>query len=126
MKGNRSQDTRPERAVRSAVHALGLRFRKQYKIQTTERSVRVDFAFPRQRIAVFVDGCYWHSCPAHGTKPVKNTHYWTAKLRRNVERDVLVNRSLAKEGWRVLRIWEHESPVQAASCVQKFVLDNSK
>lgn len=72
------------------------------------RQVRPDFVFRHQRLAVFVDGCFWHGCPLHGTKPKQNGRFWAAKIQRNQERDALVTRSLRKAGWRVLRIWEHE------------------
>jgi DNA mismatch endonuclease, patch repair protein len=67
-----------------------------------------DFAFPKARLAVFVDGCFWHCCPVHGTVPTTNRAFWMRKLRRNQERDRLVRRQLEKLGWRVLRIWQHE------------------
>ncbi len=67
-----------------------------------------DFIFPKLRLAVFVDGCFWHGCPIHGTKPKQNAEFWLTKITRNQARDRLVNRTLRKAGWRVLRIWEHE------------------
>jgi DNA mismatch endonuclease (patch repair protein) len=67
-----------------------------------------DFVFPKLRLAVFVDGCFWHGCPIHGTKPKQNAEFWLTKIARNQTRDRLVNRTLRKTGWRVLRIWEHE------------------
>jgi DNA mismatch endonuclease (patch repair protein) len=108
MKGNKSRDTRPEVVLRSALHRRGLRFRKDYRISTTSRTCRVDIAFTRQRLAVFVDGCFWHGCPEHGRTPRKNPDYWHAKLRRNVERDHETNEALTIAGWRVVRLWEHE------------------
>jgi DNA mismatch endonuclease (patch repair protein) len=70
--------------------------------------VSVDFVFRKERVAVFVDGCFWHACPRHGTMPAGNRAFWNAKLARNTERDGLVTRSLRKAGWTVLRIWEHD------------------
>ncbi len=67
-----------------------------------------DFVFPKQRLAVFVDGCFWHHCPIHGTKPSSNQSYWQAKLQRNMARDRLVTRTLKKDGWLVLRLWQHD------------------
>jgi DNA mismatch endonuclease, patch repair protein len=67
-----------------------------------------DFVFPKQRLAVFVDGCFWHGCPKHGRKPDSNQNYWLAKLRRNKRRDKTVNHLLRDSGWNVLRLWEHE------------------
>ena len=70
--------------------------------------VRPDFVFPQLRLAVFVDGCFWHGCPKHETKPKSNAAFWRKKFARNIARDRLVTRTLRREGWRVLRIWEHE------------------
>ena len=70
--------------------------------------VRPDFVFPKLRVAVFVDGCFWHGCPKHETKPRNNAAFWRKKFARNIARDRLVTRTLRREGWRVLRIWEHE------------------
>jgi DNA mismatch endonuclease (patch repair protein) len=71
-------------------------------------SVRPDFVFPRLKLAVFVDGCFWHGCPKHGTRPKQNRKFWDAKIARNRDRDRSVNRELRKLGWRVVRIWEHD------------------
>jgi DNA mismatch endonuclease, patch repair protein len=118
MRGNRSRDTAPEVAVRSALHRLGLRFRKDLHIRIGgPRGVRTDIAFPRQYVAVFVDGCYWHSCPLHGHIPRSNTDYWQAKLKRNAERDVRNNEALRDAGWTVVRVWEHESVEGAVEAV---------
>lgn len=106
MKGNRSSGTRPEMALRSRLR-LGYRFRKDYVVHLADRRVRVDVAFPRQRLAVFSDGCFWHKCPEHGHDPQANSHYWGPKLERNVQRDREVTRGLHEAGWRVLRLWEH-------------------
>jgi DNA mismatch endonuclease (patch repair protein) len=72
--------------------------------------VRPDFVFPKLRLAVFVDGCFWHACPLHATKPRHNAAFWRKKLAANKARDRMVNRTLRAQGWRVLRIWEHELP----------------
>jgi DNA mismatch endonuclease, patch repair protein len=109
MSRNRKRDTRPERAVRSALHARGLRFRVDHRLVLEELAVRPDIVFTRARLAVFIDGCFWHACPEHGTAPARNVEYWTPKLRRNVERDRRVDRALAAAGWTVLRAWEHEA-----------------
>jgi DNA mismatch endonuclease (patch repair protein) len=113
MQGNRAQDTRPEVAVRSAVHALGLRFRKHVAPLRGLRC-RADLVFARQRVAVFVDGCFWHGCPAHGVSPTTNSSYWQAKLGGNVDRDRRNEVALADAGWTVVRIWEHEDAREAA------------
>lgn len=114
MRANRRTDTGPEIRLRSALHRLGLRFRKDYPVKTRLRVVRVDVVFPKARVAVFVDGCYWHSCPEHGVSPRANSSYWGPKLARNVERDREVDAALVDEGWRVIRVWEHEEASQVA------------
>lgn len=101
------RDTRPEVAIRSALHASGCRFRVSYPVPDLERC-SIDIAFPRRRLAVFVDGCFWHNCPAHGTRPKSNAERWAAKLDVNRARDRLVDTHLAERGWTVLRFWEHE------------------
>jgi DNA mismatch endonuclease, patch repair protein len=126
MTGNRKVDTRPEVALRSALHARGLRFRKNYPVATSSRRVRTDIAFPRQRVAIFVDGCFWHMCPRHGRVPRSNVEYWSAKLRRNVERDRVVDKLLLATGWKVLRIWEHEAAETAASAVAATVAESGR
>jgi DNA mismatch endonuclease (patch repair protein) len=109
MKGNRKRDTRPETTIRSALQRAGLRFRKDYPIRVDRsRPIRVDIAFPSSRIAVFVDGCFWHRCPEHGTSPRANSAYWGPKLARNVERDRETDERLRGAGWLPLRVWEHE------------------
>jgi DNA mismatch endonuclease, patch repair protein len=111
MRGNQRRDTRPELALRSALHARGLRYRVDFPIRpaTGIRPIRPDIVFTRAKIAVFVDGCFWHGCPDHGTKPTRNTDYWTAKLERNIERDRRNDALLEEAGWTVVRIWEHEA-----------------
>lgn len=112
MRANPRRDTKPEVLLRSLLHRRGLRFRKDLPIRLTERTVRPDIVFTRQHLAVFVDGCFWHCCPIHGTSPKANTGYWGPKLKRNVERDRTVNEQLFNAGWTVLRAWEHE-PAEA-------------
>jgi DNA mismatch endonuclease (patch repair protein) len=119
MRGNRSRDTRPEVALRSALHRRGLRFRKEYKVELADRRVRVDVAFPSRRLAVFVDGCFWHSCPQHGHAARRNKHYWEPKFDRNRTRDEAVTRGLESAGWRVLRFWEHVPADDAAEAVSE-------
>jgi DNA mismatch endonuclease, patch repair protein len=119
MRANRRKDTRPEVAVRSALHGAGLRFFVDRPVRLRDRVVRPDIVFPRARIAVFVDGCYWHACPEHGTQPMHNVEYWTLKLRRNVERDRAVDAGLVESGWFVLRCWEHEAPEAVAVKVRR-------
>jgi DNA mismatch endonuclease, patch repair protein len=109
MRANRRSDTKPELALRRALHKQGYRYRKDFRIDLIGARVRPDIAFTARRVAVFVDGCFWHCCPEHGTKPAANTWYWGPKLARNVERDRAADAALAAAGWSVVRIWEHES-----------------
>jgi DNA mismatch endonuclease (patch repair protein) len=118
MKGNRRADTKPELALRSELHAAGLRFRKDFQIRTSAGSrVKADIVFTRSHIAIFVDGCFWHGCPEHGNTPKANSHYWGPKLARNRRRDQRVSDELAADGWSVIRIWEHEPLHQAVDRV---------
>ncbi|MGD0246556.1 MAG: very short patch repair endonuclease [Streptosporangiaceae bacterium] len=108
MKANRRTDTKPELALRHALHRLGYRYRKDYRLDLDSgRRVRPDIVFTARKLAVFVDGCFWHACPEHGSKPKANEWYWTPKLVRNVERDRINNAALQLAGWTVVRLWEH-------------------
>jgi DNA mismatch endonuclease (patch repair protein) len=110
MRANRRRDTGPERRVRSVLHHLGLRFRVDFPISDgLPRPVRADIAFTKHRVAVFIDGCFWHGCPQHGRKPGgANDEYWSAKIARNAERDREHATRLSAAGWTVVRAWEHE------------------
>jgi DNA mismatch endonuclease, patch repair protein len=121
MRANRKVDTRPEVRLRQELHRLGLRFRKHLPIETPGLVVKPDVVFPSHRLAVFVDGCFWHSCPLHGTQPRANTSYWAAKLARNRTRDAQVDEGLSTAGWNVIRIWEHVSAPDAAAAVETAV-----
>ena len=107
LRGRRTRDTQPELALRRAVHALGLRFRSNVRIGR----YRPDFVLPRHRLAVYVDGCFWHTCPEHGPSELRgpNAARWADKLEANRIRDVLATASLIAAGWKVLRIWECET-----------------
>ncbi len=118
MKGNRRADTKPEQRLRSQLHRDGLRFRKDLLIRTGEVKVKPDLVFSRHRVAVFVDGCFWHGCPDHGRQPRANPEYWGPKLRRNADRDARVDSALREDGWAVVRVWEHEDPVKATNLVK--------
>ena len=112
MRSNRRRDTSPELAVRKRIHAAGLRYRVDFAPLGGRR--RADIVFTRKRIAVFIDGCYWHGCPQHATFPKRNSDYWLPKLQRNIERDRDTDRLLREAGWIVLRFWEHEGPDDVA------------
>jgi DNA mismatch endonuclease (patch repair protein) len=117
-KGNRKGRTAPELAVRSALHRAGLRFRVDHPVCLPTRTVRPDATFTGCRIALFVDGCFWHGCPLHGILPRSNVDYWHPKLRRNRERDAEVDSALEAAGWRSVRVWEHDLPATAVQRVQ--------
>ena len=114
MRRNRRRDSRPELALRRELHRRGLRFRVDMPVRVPGRLVRPDVVFTRARLAVFVDGCFWHCCPEHGNVPQANSAYWRPKLARNVARDRAVESALSSAGWRVLRAWEHE-PTEAVA-----------
>ncbi|MFI5735239.1 very short patch repair endonuclease [Kribbella sp. NPDC051587] len=119
MKAIRRTDTKPEVQLRSALHRSGLRFRKDLLIRTSARRVRPDIVFTARKLAIFVDGCFWHCCPEHGRQPAVNTGYWSPKLQRNVERDRQTDAALLADGWRVIRLWEHESIEHSVVTVQR-------
>ncbi|WP_353988630.1 very short patch repair endonuclease [Ruicaihuangia caeni] len=116
MQANRSRDTKPELAVRRLLHAAGLRYRVACRpIPDLRRTA--DVVFTRRRVALFIDGCFWHSCPLHGRAPAINAGYWSPKLQRTRDRDRETTEKLAAEGWTVLRFWEHEDPADIAAAV---------
>jgi DNA mismatch endonuclease (patch repair protein) len=120
MRANRSRDTKPEIALRRAVHALGLRYRVAAR-PLPELRRTADLVFTRQKVAVFMDGCFWHGCEKHHTRPAANAPYWSEKVRRNRERDQDTTARLTEAGWLVLRYWEHDDPVAAALEVEAAV-----
>lgn len=124
MQGNRSRDTSAELAVRRLLHAAGLRYRVAYRPEPSLRRT-ADIVFTKRRIAVFIDGCYWHACPQHGTVAHSNAAYWSEKLARNVARDADTTERLQGAGWTVLRFWEHEDPPDVAAAVAARVHDLS-
>ena len=112
------RDTSPEVAVRKLLHANGRRYRLHRPVPEMPRR-SIDIAFPGPRVAVFIDGCFWHSCPQHATHPKANSSWWQQKLARNAQRDQETTRHLERLGWQVLRFWEHEPPehvVEQVSC----------
>lgn len=124
MRGNRSRDTSLELVVRRALHAAGFRYRVGYSPIAGLRS-RADIVFTRLRIAIYLDGCFWHGCPQHGTTPRVNADYWVPKLARNQERDTATTNVLTGAGWIVLRIWEHEGPAVVVDHIAAVVTDAS-
>lgn len=110
MRRQRTSDTQVELAVRKALFSSGVRYRKHYPVPGRPRR-SIDIAFPGKRIAVFVDGCFWHGCALHKTIPRSNDGWWAAKLEQNKQRDAETTDLLTEQGWRVLRFWEHD-PVE--------------
>lgn len=111
------RDTHAEVALRRELHARGLRYRVAYPVPGQRRRT-IDVAFPRASVAVFVDGCFWHGCPEHGTRPKSNSEWWRGKLAANRARDRDTDRVLDELGWTVIRVWEHERSVAAADRVE--------
>lgn len=126
MQANRRSNTKPEVALRSALHRLGFRYRKDFRLDLGTVKVRPDIVFTARKVAVFVDGCFWHVCPEHGREPTTNEWYWTPKLRRNIERDRMVNEALGAAGWRVVRLWEHEALASAVEVVVAAIGSSSE
>ncbi|NMD56337.1 very short patch repair endonuclease [Tsukamurella columbiensis] len=121
MQANRSQDTKPELRVRRALHALGLRYRVGIAPEPTLRR-RADIVFTRARVAVFIDGCFWHGCPEHGRSTFNhNADYWPEKIAGNIARDMDTSERLERAGWRVLRFWEHEDVSAVVDSVRAAV-----
>lgn len=120
MQANKGRDTGPELAVRRAVHRLGLRYRVSIRpIPSLRRTA--DLVFTRQKVAVFIDGCFWHGCPEHHTVAKANALFWATKVGRTAERDRETDARLAEAGWLTLRFWEHESPADVARTIAETV-----
>lgn len=120
MMVTRRRDTPGEMAIRSLLHARGFRFRVDRRVAPGVPS-RADIVFVTAKVAVFVDGCFWHSCPRHRTRPKANATWWAAKLTENRRRDARTNRRLRNAGWQVIRVWEHEVPAEAAARIAGIV-----
>lgn len=114
-----TRGTKPEWLLRRALHARGLR----YRLHRRDLPGRPDIVFPSVRLAVFVDGCFWHRCPDHGVLPKNNRNWWRTKLEANVARDRAKDLLLAESGWRALHVWEHEDPDAAADRIRALVRD---
>ncbi|MGI8536968.1 MAG: very short patch repair endonuclease [Mycobacteriales bacterium] len=120
MQQQRRRDTRPEIALRRALHAAGLRYRVEVVVIPGVRR-RADVVFGPAKVAVFVDGCFWHVCPQHATSPKSNADWWREKLDGNRKRDRDTDRRLLDQGWLPVRVWEHEDSAEAALRVVEVV-----
>jgi DNA mismatch endonuclease (patch repair protein) len=120
MQANRRRDTQPELALRRFLHARGLRYRVDYRAIPGLRN-KADIVFTRRRVAVFIDGCFWHGCPEHYVASKTNVDYWEPKIAQNRLRDEAVTAALEEAGWRVIRVWEHESVEDAADRIEAAV-----
>jgi DNA mismatch endonuclease (patch repair protein) len=120
MKATGRRDTAAELEIRCLLHGRGFRYRVDYAPIANER-FRADVVFTRVKMAIFIDGCYWHGCPIHGTWPKANGAWWRDKIEANRARDSRIDQTLKTAGWSVLRIWEHEEPVQAVERVLAFL-----
>src|SRR5262245_29646094 len=120
MESTRRRDTAPEVALRAALHRMGLRYRIDRK-PLPDLHRRADVVFFSARVAVYIDGCFWHGCPTHATWPKENAEFWRNKIETNRRRDADTDRRLADSGWLVVRVWEHEAPGEAAERVAAVV-----
>ena len=116
------RDTAPETLLRRALFARGMRYRVQYPVPGLPRR-KVDVAFTRWKVAVQVDGCFWHGCPDHGTSPNRNSEWWRWKIARNKARDRDTDVQLRSLGWTVIRVWEHDDPGSAAQRIDEVIND---
>ncbi len=122
MSAQRSKDTGPELALRRALHARGLRYRVHVRTVVGLRR-EADLVFGPSKVAVFVDGCFWHGCSVHGTSPRHNATWWRAKIDRNIERDRETDHVLTEEGWHVVRVWDHEDALLAAEQLAQLIAE---
>jgi DNA mismatch endonuclease, patch repair protein len=121
MSRQASRDTAPELAVRRTLYAAGHRYRLHRPVPDMPRRT-IDIVFPGAKVAVFLDGCFWHGCPQHATQPKANAKWWRAKLDGNMARDAETTTHLRDLGWTVLRFWEHEDPADASKAIHTAVL----
>lgn len=121
MLANRSRDTSPELALLRALRRRGLRPKTHVRLDVPQGHVTTDMVLTRSRVAIFVDGCFWHACPRHATWPTRNGQWWRAKLLANVARDIRQRQALRRTGWSVLRFWGHDDPNVAAQRVGRAV-----
>ncbi len=121
MRAAKPRDTAPEKSLRSELHKRGLRYRVDVKT-IKELNRRADIVFRSAKVAVFVDGCFWHGCPIHGTQAKANAEFWKNKIKQNQVRDADTNKRLKKAGWRVIRVWEHENPEKASQKIYNIIM----
>ncbi len=114
----RQKGTKAEVEIRRALHSRGLRYRLQVPVLSKPRRT-ADIVFPRQRLAVFVDGCFWHGCPEHASWPKSNAEFWRNKIEENIARDADTTRRLEMAGWKVIRVWEHENALEASDRIAR-------
>lgn len=120
MKANRRRDTSIELALRKRLHSIGYRYRVDFAPVNPRR--RADIVFPALRVAIYVDGCFWHGCPEHYVPPKTNAEFWATKVENNRARDRQVDAELTQAGWRSLRIWEHEGVDDAVRSIEMLLL----
>lgn len=118
MQRQARRDTKPELEIRTRLFALGFRYRVQMPVPELRRR-SIDVAFTRVRLAVFVDGCFWHGCPVHAVPPKNNAAWWNSKIAANRARDAETTSALVSAGWSVMRIWEHESSDDAVERIAR-------
>lgn len=123
MRQQQRRNTLPELLLRRELHRRGLRYRVEKAVIPGLRR-RQDIVFSRQHVVIDIRGCYWHSCPLHGTSPKANAGWWAEKLARNVERDHDTERRLREAGWTIIVVWEHEKPADAADRIEDIVRPN--
>lgn len=121
MQATKPRDTAPEIALRSALYRSNLRYRIDVR-PLREFNRRADIVFRSTKVAVFVDGCFWHGCPIHGTQAKANAKFWKNKIRQNQIRDKDTNKQLRKAGWRVIRVWEHENSEKASQKIYNIIM----
>jgi DNA mismatch endonuclease (patch repair protein) len=126
MRGNTRRDTLPELRIRRLLHAAGLRYRVDHPIRFPSGLIRPDIVFVGPRLAVFVDGCFWHGCPSHFVPSKSNVTYWTMKITKNRERDAKQTTQLTDAGWQVMRLWSHISPDKALSLIVEALGDRAR
>lgn len=113
MKAAKPKNTAPEMALRALLFKMGLRYQVDAR-PLKELNRKADIVFRTAKVAIFVDGCFWHGCPIHGTQAKANAEFWNFKIKNNRERDLETTKLLQKAGWRVIRVWEHEDPIKVS------------